>query len=253
MSILLTACNAAGTSSAPTLLKVAGATSMKPLLTELAAAYSAKNPRVTFDIQEGGSQLGQTLVETGQVDIGMVSWSPPELGQDMVLTPIAQDGIAVILRADNSLAGFSLPEIHDIFNGRVLNWQEVDGPPLPIQVISREEGSGTRQVFESLVMENHNVTPTAIVLPSSQAVVDFVAENPNAIGYVSTNFVDERIHAIPIEDASPMPENIAAGRYGLIRDLSLITAKDSKKEVGQFIQFIFSPAGQDIVTHWKRQ
>jgi ABC-type phosphate transport system substrate-binding protein len=54
MSFILTACNAAGTSSAPTLLKVAGSTSTKPLLVELTMAYSAENPDVTFDIQEGG-------------------------------------------------------------------------------------------------------------------------------------------------------------------------------------------------------
>jgi phosphate transport system substrate-binding protein len=74
-----------------------------------------------------------------------------------------------------------------------------------------------------------------------------VAENPNAIGYVSTNFIDKRVYAIPIEDASPTPENIAAGRYSLIRDLSLITSTNSKKEVEQFIQFVFSPAGQEII------
>jgi phosphate transport system substrate-binding protein len=226
---------------------------LKPLLVSLTTAYSAQQPHLTFDIQGGGSQLGQRLVETQQADIGLVSWSPPDLSDEVRLTPIARDAIAIILNTQNQSKGPSLRELRDIFSGRLLNWQEVDGPPSPIQVISREDGSGTRATFETVVMEDRAVTLTAIVLPSSQAVVDFVAQNPNAIGYVSFAFIDDGVYAAPIEGVAPTLESLASGSYFLTRDLAIITPKQGKPEIDRFIEFVLSPVGQAIVgERWGR-
>jgi phosphate transport system substrate-binding protein len=145
------------------------------------------------------------------------------------------------------LKELSLREVQDIFSGRLLNWQEIDGPALPIQVVSREDGSGTGAVFEAAVMEDSPVTPTAIVLPSSQAVVDFVAQNSNAIGYVSLSFIDNRVYAVPIEGVTPNLKSLISGNYFLTRELALITPKQSQPEVNHFIEFVLSPAGQAIV------
>ncbi len=232
----------------PVVLKVAGSTSMEPLLTELATAYTAQYPQVTFDIQGGGSQLGQTLAEAGQVDLGLVSLSPPHLAENVQLVPIARDAIAIVLHSQNKLADLSLIELRDIFSGRLLNWQEVAGLESSIQVVSREDGSGTRAAFEAMVMDGQPVTPTAMVLPNSQAVIDFVAQNPNAIAYVSSAFVDDRVYAVPIEGVTPTLENLTSGSYLLTRDLAVVVPKQGKPEVDKFLEFILAPAGQAIVT-----
>jgi phosphate transport system substrate-binding protein len=96
-------------------------------------------------------------------------------------------------------------------------------------------------------MEDNAVTPTAIVLPSSQAVVDFVAQNPNAMGYVSLSFIDDRVYAVPIDGVTPTLDSLVSGSYFLTRDLALITPKQRQPEVNQFIEFVLSPAGQAIV------
>jgi phosphate transport system substrate-binding protein len=220
---------------------------MKPLLIQLTKAYSTGHPNITFDIQGGGSQSGYQLAETGQIDIGMVAGPISNLDDNVRLTPIARDGIAIILNPENSSAELSLYELQNIFSGRILNWQEVDGLAASIQVVSREDGSGTRSVFETAVMDNHPVTPTAVVMPSSNAVVDFVAKNPNAIGYVSTTFVDKRVYAIPINGIMPELENIQSGEYLLTRELMLITLEQSIPETNRFLEFILSLAGQKII------
>jgi phosphate transport system substrate-binding protein len=232
-------------------LKAAGSTSGGPLLTALASAYSAQHPHVTFDIQGGGSQLGQSLVEAGRVDLGLVSWPPQHLPENLRSIPIARDAVAVIVHPANKIKGLSLAELQGIFGGRLLNWQEVGGPASPIQVISREDGSGTRATFETAVMDQMPVTPTAIVLPSSQAVIDFVAHNPTAIAYVSFAFVDETVYPVPIEGVAPSLEGLVARSYPLSRDLAMIVLKRSQPELDQFIDFVLSPAGQAIVaTKW---
>ena len=249
---LLTACNATPPpSSAPIFIKVAGSTSMKPLLVKLTHAYSADHPHTTFDVQGGGSPLGRQLVETGQVEIGMVAGPISNLSDNVRLTPIARDSIAIILNSENLFIELSLRELRDVFSGGILNWQEVDGPAASIQVVSREDGSGTRAVFETAVMDDHPVTPTAVVMPSSQAVVDFVAQNPDAIGYVSAAFVDERVYAIPIDGVMPTLANLSSGDYFLNRDLLLITLAQSGPEINRFLEFALSPTGQKIVAeHW---
>jgi phosphate transport system substrate-binding protein len=201
---------------------------MEPLLADLAAAYTAQHPQVTFDIQGGGSQLGQTLAEAGQVELGLVSFHPSNLAETTRLVPIARDTVAIILHPQNPLPGLSLAELRDIFSGRLLNWQEVAGPASPIQVVSREDGSGTRATFETAVMDGQPVTPTAVVLPNSQAIVDFVAQNPNAIAYVSFTFLDERVYAVPIEGETSTLENLTSGSYILTRDLALVVSRQGK-------------------------
>ena len=138
--------------------------------------------------------------------------------------------------------------MRDIFSGRLLNWQEVGGSASPIQVVSREDGSGTRAAFETLVMEGQPVTPSAIVLPNSQAVVDFVAQNPNAIAYVSLAFIGEGVYSVPIEGIPPTFENLHSGSYLLTRDLFILAPKQGQPELEQFIKFILSPAGQAIIS-----
>lgn len=253
LPLLLTACLATVTPPAPVFIRIAGSTSMSPLVAALAEAYTAQHPHVTFDIQSGGSGLGRMLVETKQIEAGMVSWARPDLPEGLVVTPLARDAIAVILNQQNPSAGLSLAELRDIFSGRLLNWQEVDGPPRPIQVVSREDGSGSRAAFEAIVMEGQAVTPTAIVLPNSQAVVDFVARNPGAVGYVSFTFIEEGVYAAPVEGLTPTLASLNANSYPLIRELALVTRQPAGPEVTAFLEFALSPAGQALVgQRWGR-
>ena len=240
------ACGATVTPPPPVFLKTAGSTSVEPLFTLLSDAYSQENPHVSFDIEGGGSSLGQALIESGQVDIGMVSWSPPNLNSRFRLVPIGRDGVAIIVHPDNELAGLSMIDLRRIFSGEILEWQSVGSAGRSIQVVSREDGSGTRAAFETVVMADEAVTSTAIVLPNSQAVIDFVADTPNAIGYVSSALIDERVRAVPVEGALPTLESLDA--YPISRDLALIVPEPGSAELDRLLEFIASPAGRQIIS-----
>lgn len=237
----------------PVFLRAAGSTSVGPLLAELAAAYNTRQSNITFDIQGGGSQLGQQQVEAGQLDLGLVSWPPRNLAEQMQMTPIAHDAVAIIVHPQNPPAGLSLAELRDIFSGRLLDWAAVGVSAGEIQVISREDGSGTRAAFETLVMGDRAVTPAAVVLPNSRAVVDYVAQYPHTIAYVSLTFVDERVRAVPIEGVMPGPDTLSDGSYPLIRDLAVIFPRRGAAEAARFVEFALSPAGQAVVgRQWGR-
>jgi hypothetical protein len=60
--------------------------------------------------------------------------------------------------------------VHDIFSGKIVNWKEVGGADTPIRVVSREEGSGTRRSFDSLVLHADKLTPTALFQNSNGTI-----------------------------------------------------------------------------------
>lgn len=251
--LLSSGCGAKVTPPPPVLVRAAGSTTMEPLFTALTDAYSQEYSYVSFDIERGGSELGQELAESEQVDIGLISWPPKSLADDQRLVPIARDAIAVIVHPQNEVAGLSLAELRRIFSGDSLEWEAVDSPSGSIQVIIREDGSGTRAAFEALVMDGQAVTSNAVILPTSQAVVDFVADTPKAIGYVSLAFADERVRAVPIDGILPTLETLKANQYLLTRELALLVPRQNSPEIRKLIEFALSPAGQQIVgERWGR-
>jgi phosphate transport system substrate-binding protein len=231
----------------PVYLKAAGSTTMTPLMEELAAAFRERQPLVTVDIDGGGSTLGTELAAARQVDLGLTSWLPDEPPNGTRPTVIARDGTALIVHPTNPITGLTLLQAHDLFSGRVIDWQEVGGSPGLAQVVSREDGSGTRDAFEAIVMSEDGVTLTALVMPNSQAVVDYVAGDPLSIGYVSMGYLDGKVRAVSVEGLLPTPETTSRGEYHLTRDLVGLSQPGAPSEIRAFLDFALSPAGQAIV------
>jgi len=229
----------------PVSLSIAGSTSMRPLLETLAHAYSSRYPHVAIEVRGGGSALGLELLMAGEVDLAASSVEVE--GKGLQAIEVARDGIAVVVHPANPVQGLALWQLQDIFSGRILEWTEVGGKDEHIQVVVREEGSGTRAVFEKRVMGGRRTVLTAVVMPSSQAVVDYVARNRGAIGYVSTGCLSSRVKAIAIEGVRPEQEALERGEYPLTRFLFLVDGKRTSEEARHFIEFALSPTGQSLL------
>jgi phosphate transport system substrate-binding protein len=245
--LFLPSCGATVTPPAPVYLKATGSTAMAPLLRDLAAAYHERQPAVTVDINTGGSALGRELASAGQVDLGLTSWLPDGPPQGVQATVVARDGIALIVHPTNVITGLTLAQVHDLFYGSLGDWQALSGLSSPVQVVSREDGSGTRAAFEALVMQGSRVTPTALVMPNSQAVVDYVARDPRAVGYVSMGYAGDTVRVLAVEGLLPTPQTVSRAEYHLTRDLVILTRPGAPDAVRAFLDFVLSPAGQAVV------
>jgi phosphate transport system substrate-binding protein len=196
--------------------------------------------------------LGLELLAKGEADMAAASRLPADLPTRWVATPIAWDGLAIIVHPDNPLEELTLFQLRHVFAGWVSRWQDVGAPVaeeedvLTIQVLSREDGSGTRAVFEQQVMGDERVTFAALVMPGSQAVVDYVADHPNTIGYVSMALTDSHVKALRIEGLAPTPATVRSG-YHLARPFYLVTRGRPTGRSQAFIDFVLGPAGQAIV------
>jgi len=246
-AVLLVACGATVETPTPVYLKAAGSTAMTPLMEDLAAAFHQRQTWVTVDVGRGGSELGQGMVAAGQVDLGLASWLPDGPPDGLQATVVARDGIALIVHPTNPITGLTLIQAHDLFFGRILDWAELGGPTRPVQVVSREDGSGTRAAFEAMVMGGDRVTPTALVMPNSQAVVDYVGRDPGAIGYVSMGYLDGEVRVLSVEGLIPTPDAVSRGEYHLTRELVILSRPGASPPAQAFLDFALSPAGQAIV------
>ena len=183
---LLSACSGTQVETpTPQRIRVAGSTSAQPLLLKLTSAYHQQRPAVSFDLQAVGSALGQTMLTQGQVDLAVSSWLTSTHLPGLQVLPIASDAVTVIVHARNPITDVTLLQLRGIYQGRILDWKDVGGRSGEILVVSREDGSGTRAMFEKNVMGDQRVTLTAVVMPSEEAVRAYVASHPNAIGYAS--------------------------------------------------------------------
>ena len=245
----LVACGEPLATPEPVYLQVTGSMAMEALATDLASAFHDRSPTIRLDVTGLGTHYGLEALRRGEADIALVSWLPGDLDEDELAVPIARDGLAIIVHPSNPVEGLGLLQLQDLFGGRASEWQAVGGRIAQgtVQPVSREEGSGARDAFEALAMEGHRVSPLARVAFSPQSVVEIVAAQPGAIGYVSMVLVTPRVKVLRIEGELPTPESVGQSSYPLTRDLWLVTVDPPPTPVQQFIDFVRSPAGQQIV------
>ena len=120
-----------------------------------------------------------------------------------------------------------------------------------ITVISREEGSGTRSAFTELmgilVDDVDNTTQSAEISQSTSVVMTTVAGNASAIGYISLGSLDDSVKAVKVDGVEATVDNVKSGDYAVSRPFLVVT-KDGLSEVAQdFIDFIMSADGQQII------
>jgi len=219
-----------------------GSSTVQPLADKWAEAFMAKNPDVNIIVQGGGSSAGVKGCAQGTFDIGAASreLKSSEASQwpDLVVTHVAADGVAIVVHPSSSIANLTLEEVKNIFaNGSNDTWT----------VISREEGSGTREVFEKKVMVGTEIASNAEFLPSNGAVKQKVASTANAIGYISIGYVDLSVKALSIGGVACNKDNCRSGSYPVTRYLNFITKGDTEDLIKRFIDFCLSSEGQKIV------
>jgi phosphate transport system substrate-binding protein len=237
-------------------ITVAGSTSVEPFAERLAELYMPKHPGAKISVQGGGSSAGVRACQNKICQIGMSSrdLKPEEKGLTEI--PIAHDAIALIVNARNPVSGVTLEQARDIFAGRIRNWRELGGENRPITVITREEGSGTRTSFEELVMaagaakgtdgkpKPAPFAPDALVQDSNGAVREIVAQDPEALGYISFGLVDARVRPLALNGVVPDENTVKSGRYPIVRQFLFLTNGEPSGATKDFIDYVLSPDGQ---------
>jgi phosphate transport system substrate-binding protein len=144
-----------------------------------------------------------------------------------------------------------------MFSGRIGNWKDVGGDDRPIRLITREEGSGTREAFVDLVMaagdkassgsEEPRISRRALTQESNGAVRELVRHDPCAVGYMSLGLVGDDLKMLTVDGVEPKLEHVRSGDYKLVRPFLFVIRGKPKPSAQSFIDFVLSVKGQQML------
>ncbi|WP_409199874.1 phosphate ABC transporter substrate-binding protein [Methanobrevibacter sp. DSM 116169] len=229
-------------------IDIAGSTSVQPLAEELANSYSKNHEDLKINVQGGGSGMGIRSVSQGIADIGMSSKDlTADESKGLEVIEIGKEGIVVGVSNENTINDLSIEELKKIFSGEITNWKELGGEDAEIHVVTREDGSGTRSAFESIVMGNDNIRKDAIVQSSTESVKQAVSTDKAAIGYMSLAHMSDDVKSLKINGVIASEDNIKSGEYELQRPFLFLIDSNHSKEIDDFINWVKSDEGRKII------
>jgi len=226
-------------------IKESGSTSVLPLAESLAAEFMKLHSGVRVETGGGGSGAGVKQCVSGTVDLGAISRDLSLTESDLISYPIARDAVAVIVNSANPVSGLKIEDVAGIYSGKVTDWSQVGGKAGKITVLAREEGSGTRDTFESKVMNKEKIISGAFLKNSNGEVQTAVSQDASAIGFVSLGYISG-VKALDLNGVKCNLDTCKDGTYPLVRRLFFITKGVPNQTVIEFINFARSDAGQKI-------
>jgi phosphate transport system substrate-binding protein len=227
---------------------VGGSTTVFVVAVPLAERFMEKHPGVVVETHSVGSTAGIVGANEGTFDIGMSSrlLRGAELGWGLKEFIICYDASVPIVHPANPMRDLTMEQLKKIFTGEITNWKEVGGRDLRITVIIREEGSGARGTFESLVHEDIEPAPTLILIGTT-GVRAGVAGDPSAISYVTLAAVDPTVRALKVGGVKPSAEAVMAGDYKIVYPYRFLTKGGPSPLEQKFIDFVLGSEGQQML------
>ncbi|MCS7087848.1 MAG: substrate-binding domain-containing protein [Thermoflexales bacterium] len=223
-----------------------------PLLRTLAETYAREHPHLMFIVESGDAALVETRLRAVRTRLAATTLlpPPPAPGVQWWFVDAAMDAVTVIVHKDNPVQSLPLYAVRAIFAGERNQWAEYGASALgDIKVAVREAGDSTRLLFDQLIMGDVRLTLEAVVMPTPETMMNYVALNPGAIGYAPGALVARTnlpIRALALEGVLPTPETIASGSYPLAHTVYFVAAREPTDELRAFVLWSLSPAGQQV-------
>lgn len=244
-----------------TTITVKGSDTMVIMAQRWAEVYMADHTGVKIQVTGGGSGTGISALINGTTDI--CNSSRPMKGSERenlksrysslgVEIKSSKDGLAVYLNDQSPVDELNLAQLKGIYTGEITNWKDVGGPDAKIIVYGRENNSGTYVFFRDNVLLGKDYASSMQSLPGTAAVVNAVSKDKYGIGYGGCAYGKGIKFAKIKKDSStpgvaPSAETVKDGSYPLTRYLYMYLRSRPTGELKNYIDWILSPAGQDVV------
>jgi phosphate transport system substrate-binding protein len=237
----------AGQVHAATKITAVGSTALQPLIEQAATRYEDKNSAVQITVQGGGSGTGLSQVASGAVTIGNSDIFAEEASgikaKKLVDHKVAVVGFAPVVNKATGVKNLSQKQLIAIFSGKITNWKAVGGKNLPISVVNRAAGSGTRASFEKYGLHNAKVIQSQ-EQDSSGTVKKIVSQTPGAISYLAFSYLDKSVQALNLDHVKPTEKNITTNKWRIWSYEHLYTKGSPATPTVRFIKYVQSNAVQ---------
>ena len=253
--------SAAGTVNCVTgSITTAGSTALQPLIQDAATAYDAACSGATVTVTGGGSGTGLSQVDAGSVQIG----ASDVLANTKLATPdadtlvdhvVCRQGWIVVTNKDvTGVTNLTTQQNIDVWTGVDTNWKQVGGPDLPIVLIFRPQGSGTRATFKKIVLGSATAATGGQVLTedSNGAVTTAVTTTNGAVSVIGFSYYNAPankplLNGLQLDGTDATIANVGSGTYKLAADGNLYTKGAATGLTAAFLDFMMGPQVQGTI------
>ena len=251
--------------------KIIGSNTLTPLSSIWAEEFMAANSNVSISVSGPGTGPGIAALIDGTTDIAQASRTIKQSeidqaeanGVDPYEIQVASDGLSVVVHPSNPVSELTIAQLSAIYTNQITNWQEVGGTYTPIVALSRDTNSGSHDFFKERIVQMQglptaNTTlqygPDVLFLPSTEAGMTEVAQNPNAVFYAGLGYVTSQVKTVAVKKTAsdpgilPSKETVLDGTYPIARPLFFYTDGEPTGIIKTFIDYCLSPEGQAKVT-----
>lgn len=262
-SVLIVALAVAPLARAGEDIRIQGSVSAAHALrAHLSEGFNARYGDVELVWESAGSGAAFVSLFAGDADIGVTSRRArteevrlaTALGLELRESILALDGLAVVVHPRNHVPSLSLEQLDSLYSGRIVSWLGFGGADEPVRLLSPPPSSGAPSEFRELVFSDPSLTfaaSTEFVL-SSAGMLESVASDRGAVGFVSMSYDRSAVRTIPIVGASgeahlPSVPTVGSGAYPLGSPLRLYTVSDPNDELEHFLRFLYLHDGPALV------
>ncbi len=227
----------------------------------LTARFSARYGDVSLAWDAAGSGAAFTALFAGEADLGVSTRTitarelelARRLGLELEETALALDGLAVIVHPDNHVSRLTMKQLETLYLGRIVRWLGVGGIDETVNLLSSPDAGGTQRVFKELVLGDPGESfPLSTVYLWADDIVDRVAVDRGAVGFVSMNRDLSGVRTVPIVGPSgqvfrPDIGSVASGAYPLCYAIWLYRVGEATGELRHFLRFLLLHDGQRVL------
>jgi phosphate transport system substrate-binding protein len=224
-------------------LVISGSSAMQPLVAAAAEEFMNKNPKVSIQVNAGGSGTGLSQVSQGAVQIGNSDLFAEEknipAGQ-LVDHKVAVVGMTAAVNPKVGIKDIKKDDLIKVFTGKITNWKELGGPDQKITLVNRPDSSGTRAVFNKFALGGAKPAE-GITEDSSNTVKKIINETPGAIGYLAFSYLtDNKVTALSIDGVEPTAENVQTGKFPVWAYEHSYTKGEPNEVAKAFLDYLMS-------------
>ena len=242
-----------------------GATALYPLYAAFVQAVYPEKEYLPYAGEVMSNRTGEAYENLIYGSVDMIFALAPSADQierakknnrELKLTPIGKEAFVFFVNSKNPVKSLTTDELKGIYSGEIKSWKEVGGKKKSIRAFQRAENTGSQTALQRFMGDMPIMDPPAedivTLMGTMLDVVSDYKNYQNAVGYTfryySTQMVKNNdIRLLHVNGVEPSVESIRAGEYPITNELYVVTAGSSNPHIDEFIEWILSEQGQELV------